>query len=191
MIMLLLLIPALCISISLYVMLLINFITSGNCDLILFITIFINIILSFFTIKIFIKSNSNIPFIMNLDNLSNSIHGYFSFIIMFLFGSSLILNSCFNKLNIFNLVIGILIFVSFIYITVEHIIKSKKEVLLLESVDEIEEYINCLNLIKEDTTYEFYVDKKIKYKENSKYLCKLNSNNKYIKKIIKEVIEID
>ena len=182
MIMLLLLIPALCISISLYVMLLINFITSGNCDLILFITIFINIILSFFTIKIFIKSNSNI---------SNSIHGYFSFVIMFLFGSSLILNSCFNKLNIFNLVIGILIFVSFIYITVEHIIKSNKEVLLLESVDEIEEYINCLNLIKEDTTYEFYVDKKIKYKENSKYLCKLNSNNKYIKKIIKEVIEID
>lgn len=193
MISLLVLIPIICISFTLYIMSLIDFIINNDLDIILIsLGAFISIIISFFVLKVFIRDNRHIPAIMNMDERSSSIHGYFSFIIMFLFGLSLVLNSIIFKINIFNLTIGLIVIVLFIFITIEYIIKSSKIILLLIDIDDIDSSFRLL--VFEDESggiYQYYVSKKHTYILNKHYLCKIQKSSKYIKKIIKEVIEID
>lgn len=190
---LLLLIPILCISFSLYIVSLIDFVLANNLDILMVsLTAFINIIVSFFVIKIFIRDNEHIAFIMNLDKLSSLIHGYFSFIIMFLFGLSLVINSFLFKINVNNLTIGTIIIGVFIYITIEHVLMSKEYILKLVDIDDSESNVNRLIFeSNNEEEFEHYVSKKEKYKVNSKYLCKVGKSSKCIKKIIKEVIELD
>lgn len=190
MISLLLLIPILCISFSLYIVSLIDFISANNLDILMVSsTAFINIIVSFFVIKIFIRDNEHIAFIMNLDRKSSLIHGYFSFIIMFLFGASLVINSFSFKININNLTIGSVIIVMFIYITIVHVLMSKEYILKLVDIDDSESNVNRLIFENNDEEeFEYYVSKKEKYKVNNKYLCKVGKSSRCIKKIIKEVV---
>ncbi len=192
MIIILLLIPLLCISFTLFVMSLIDFILNNNYNLIIILaTVFINIVLSFFIIKLFIKSNDDIPKILNLDKISNLIHGYFSFINMFLYGLALIINSLLFKINIYNIITGIIITILFIYITFEHVFRTDKIVLTLSSIDDTKEGIKCLYFCNNnDEMYEYYI-KEGTYKEDAKYLCKIGKSSKSIKKIIKEVIDMD
>lgn len=192
MIIILLLIPLLCISFTLYIMSLYYFIINNDHNLLMIlITVFVNIILSFFIIKIFIKTNEDIPSIMNLDKRSNLIHGYFSFINMFLYGISLIINSIIFKINIYNIITGIIIVILFIYITYEHVLRTDKIVLTLTGIDDTKKGLTCLYFCNNnDEMFEYYVKDNI-YKEDANYLCKIGKSSKCIKKILKEVIEIE
>lgn len=187
MISLLILLPILCIVLSLYVVMLINFVLTNDLDMMLtFLSAFLNVVISFFVIKTFISANGNIAFIRNLDRKSDIIHGYFSFILLFILGVSLVINSIVHKINMYNLIIGLFIIISFIIITYVHLIKTIKEALELTDIDDTEDELNCLIFLKNGEELEYYVNKKEKYKINSKYLCKISSSNGSIKKIIKE-----
>lgn len=169
-----------------------DFVLTNNLDILMTsLTAFVNIIISFFVIKIFIRNNDHIAYIMNLDKRSSLIHGYFSFIIMSLFGISLVLNSCIHKINVYNLTIGLVIIITFIYVTIEHVLKSTKEVLKLIDIDDTETNVNRLVFENDKEELEYYVNKKANYKVNNKYLCLVGKSSRCIKKIIKEVIEID
>lgn len=193
MIVLLFLIPILCISMSLYVVSLVSYIVMNSFDVLLTsVTAFISIVVSFFVIKIFIRDNEHIAFVMNLDRRSSLIHGYFSFFIMFLFGISLITNSFVHSYNLANLAIGFMFILLFLYVTFESVLKSQKQVLKLVDIDDIDE--NLDRLVFEDKTnqeYEYYVRKNSIYNVNKDYLCKIGKSSKLIKKIEKEVIDID
>lgn len=193
MISLLLLIPFFCISFSLYVLGLLDFIINNSFDIVLVTgSAFTSVVLSFFIIKNFICNNDHIASIMNLDKKSSIIHGYFSFFILFLFSISLIVNSFVFKYNMMNLIFGTMFIIAYIYITYEYIIKTETKVLKLVDIDDLDEDLNRLIFeINENEEAEYYVNKKTNYKKDKTYLCKINKSSKLINKVIKEVIELD
>lgn len=187
-----LLLFVLSISIILYIVSLGIFIVYNHLNIsMLIITLYSPIIVSFFFIKELIMLNEDKAIFRNLDNRFSVVHGYCSFVLLFLFGISLIFNSLIHRFSILNLVVGFMIFVLFIYITLKYILSVKNKVLMLVSVDDTEEGVNCLYFENGDDEYEFYVNKKKKYTSNVNYLCCLDGSSKYIKRIIKEVVRID
>ena len=188
MLVILLLIPIFCISMSIFIMNLINFIILNELDILLFTgTIFINIISSFFILKLFIKNNEESAFFMNLDQNFSIVYGFFSFCLMFIFGLFLIINSVVNEINIYYLSIGIILVVFFIFLTFMYFIKQEKRELILSNIDEFNESLNLLSFKSDDYLYKIYVSKKEEYIENKKYLCLINKSTNRIKKIKKEI----
>ncbi len=189
----LILIPLLCITVSLFIMSLFNFITINEFDIVLIsTTMFLNLILSFLISHLLIKtSKNNSRILLNLENRFLSIFGFYSFNIIVLFGLALIINSLIFQVNIFNLVIGSMIIIFYIWIFFSYIVINKNKVLNITVVDKINNYIDLLYLSDETQEYELYVKHDETYTEGSSFLCKFNPMSKEVRKIIKRVIEVE
>ncbi|MCH5166693.1 MAG: hypothetical protein J1F35_02250 [Erysipelotrichales bacterium] len=105
---------------------LINFVTFNELDLLLLsITVLVNVITSFFILKLIINNNKESNFIKKIDRNFYAYYGYFCYLQLFIFGIFLIINSIINKINIIYLLIGIMLVLFFIYVTINYIIKRK------------------------------------------------------------------
>lgn len=127
------------------------------------------------------KLFKNSPFLNNLNLNTNILSSYISFILLFLFGISLMINSILFTFSIYKVFIGILIIVLFIYVNYFIFSSSEEELTVIATDKE-----NGLTLITfEDDAehgYEYYTlrkDIKIDYK----YRVKLNKKTKWIYKI--------
>lgn len=190
MVAILLLIPLLCISFSLYIMNLYNFIVFNDLDIIILIsTLFINIVFSYVLLKLLIKHNEIYPTILNIDEFFSLYYGYITFLELFLLAIGLILNSIVNSINIYYLTTGILIMLLFFYITYEYIIQSSKVYLTLESINPYNKHVNLLYFKDDKDFYQIYRSASITYEEDKRYLCLINKGTKRIKRIVKEASE--
>lgn len=187
-ILLLLLTPILCICLSFYIFTLVEYITSGTMDtVVLLLTIMLSLILSFIDLKLLINSNKKDIYLLNMDNKINTIHGYFSFILLFIFGVSLLIRSFINNTNIYDFILGMLLIILFIYVTYEYIFSSKTDVFEIEDIEEYDDNISLIYLSLNDLILEYFVLNKDGYKKNGKYEVIYKPNLKYIKKIKGEV----
>lgn len=192
MIFILILIPLLCITISLFIMSLFNYLTINELDIFLIsITMFLILVMGFITMRLLIKNSKETSVtLLNIDNNFLSIFGFYSFNIVALLGVSLVINSLIYQMNIFNFAIGLLIIVFYIWIFVSYILINKKKVFKITMVDKINDYIDLIYLSDDFHEYELYVKHDKKYIEEQSYLCKYNPMSKEIRKIIKRVIEV-
>ena len=184
----LLLIPILCVSLSLYIMTLINFIAFNELDNLLFLgTMLINIVTSFFIFKLIIKNGEQYALIMNMSCDFSNYYGYFSLILLFIFSISLIIHSVVNGMNIIHLTIGIILSLLFLVVTYLYFFKRERKELVLNSINEYNEYLNILYFYEDNHNYKIFLSKKINLVENKKYLCLVSKYSNTIKKIKKEI----
>lgn len=184
----LLLIPILCVSLSIFIMNLINFITLNELDILLFCgTTFVYILTSFFVLRQIIKTNEQSAFFMNLDRDFLEVYGYLSYLPLFIASIFFIIDSCLNELNLIYLISGIVICIFFLYITFQYFIRKEVKELKITNVSEYNKYVNLIYLTDEINTYEFYISNKIKLKEDSMYRCVLSKKTKKLKRIKEEI----
>lgn len=188
MILILILIPLLCIIISLFIMSLFNYLTINELDIFLVsITMFLILVIGFITMRLIIKnSQETSATLLNIDKNFLSIFGFYSFNIVVLLGISLVINSILYELNMFNFAIGVLIIIFYIWIFISYIIKNKKKVFTITMIDKINNYIDLIYLSDEEGEYELYVKHDKEYLEEQSYLCQYNPMSKEIRKIIKK-----
>lgn len=188
----LILIPLLCITVSLFIMSLFNYITLNELDIFLIsTTIFIILVLGFIIMRLLIKSSKETSArLLNIDNNFLSIFGFYSFNIVTLFGACLVINSLLYKINVFNLVIGLTIIGVYIWIFISYVLMNKNKTFTITMIDQVNKYIDLLYLSAGEEEYELYIKHDKKYVEEQSYLCKYNPMSKEIRKIIKRVIEV-
>ncbi len=181
---LLLLIPLICICLSLYGMTLINFVTINEFNITYFsLEIFVSIVLSYFIMRLIIKSYPASPVINNLDNSFSVIYGYISFSILAPSGIAFIANSIKFGINTYNLPIGILITCLYIFINY-YFFKRKNLNLTLIAIDKIDNNLLYLSFKSEENDiYTFYTNSNVVYKENNQYSCIINDFTKVLIKI--------
>ena len=188
----LILIPLLCITVSLFIMSLFNYVTMNELDIIMLsITMFFNLVLSFAIGHLIIKNNKDSSaYLLNLENRFLSVFGFYSFNIIVLFGIALVINSLLFSVNTFNVIIGLIIIIFYIWIFISYLIMNQNKVFNITVIDKINDHIDLIYLSDESGEYEFFVHHSKKYIEGSSYLCKYNKMSREVRKIIKEVIEV-
>ena len=188
----LILIPLLCITVSLFIMSLFNYITLNELDIFLIsTTIFIILVLWFVIMRLLIKSSKETSArLLNIDNNFLSVFGFYSFNIVTLFGVCLVINSLLYKINLFYFVIGLTIIGVYIWIFTSYVLMNKNKTFTITMIDHINKYIDLLYLSDGDQEYEIYIKHDKKYVEEQSYLCKYNPMSKEVRKVIKRVIEV-
>lgn len=188
----LILIPLLCITVSLFIMSLFNYITLNELDIFLIsTTIFIILVLWFVIMRLLIKSSKETSArLLNIDNNFLSVFGFYSFNIVTLFGVCLVINSLLYKINLFYFVIGLTIIGVYIWIFTSYVLMNKNKTFTITMIDHINKYIDLLYLSDGDQEYEIYIKHDKKYVEERSYLCKYNPMSKEVRKVIKRVIEV-
>lgn len=187
----LILIPLFCITVSLFIMSLFNYITLNELDIFMIsITMFIILVLGFVIMRLLINNSKETSvYLLNIDNNFLSIFGFYSFNIVALLGICLIINSIIYKMNIFNLTIGLVIMGVYIWIFVFYILTYKNKVFTITMIDKVNDFIDLIYLSDEEHEYELYIKHDQKYAEEQRYLCKYNPMSKEIRKIIERVVE--
>lgn len=189
MLLILILIPLLCITLSLFIMSLINYVTINELDVLMIsTTLFLILVLCFVTIRLLIKNGKNTSvLLLNIDRNFLSIFGFLSFTIVAFLGICLLINSLLFKINIFNLVIGIVIIIFYTWLFINYILRKKTKVFSITMIDKVNNYIDLICLSDDDHEYEIYVKHNKKYIEDASYLCAYNPMSKEIRRIIKSV----
>lgn len=122
----LLLIPILCVSLSIFLVDLINFVLFNELDILLLISsLFINLITTFITLKIIIKNIKGKIF-TTINNNFYKVLTYYLLCLTSIVGIFFLINSIKNGANIIYLIIGCLFILMLIIATFNLLIKRKK-----------------------------------------------------------------
>lgn len=160
-------------------------------SLLLIISILVVLILSYIILKIMTKEFKYSCIFQNINNSLLAIHGYLSYTLIFFFAISLLYNSIFINYDIFNLTIGVIITLLYLYITINYIGNNSIGVFMITDIEECGKNLYLITLSNKDDIYEYYVNNIDSLNEGKSYKCKFNMSLKSIKKIINEVIVID
>lgn len=191
MVLILLSIPVLCVSLSLYVMSLYNLAISGNMtDPLMLMSLLFSIIFSFISIHLIVKNLPVSAKLLNFKNRVISVIGYISIILFTLFGVSLFINMMITEFDVMKFFISIGTILLFTYATYIMFIYKEVKVFNLFSIEK-EGKVYLLSFSSDDDEIaEVYVNSKKEYKENKNYSVLYNKYMKLIVKIKNEVIDI-
>ena len=188
---LLLLIPLYLIALVFNIGTLVNIIINNEVNFVYFaISIVVIYFLGIIILHLLGKCFNDVPKIRNLDGEEFALTSTVIITINFLFAMCIYAQTIIYELNVVNIIIASAILVIYVFYMVALKRQHKLVTYKLISVDTKHKlYDELLFEGKDNSLYEFSVNKKHSYLEDRSYLCKASSRRIY--KIIKEVIDID
>ncbi len=182
-VLLLILIPIFCMSISVYASMLYLYVQGDSQLVPLLISIFLVVIIGYILPRIFYKLyKSNTASSLNAEKKVVLLSNYISYIVLLAFGIALLLRCIKNDENVLEIYLAGGIVFLFIYITYAYYLAYQKLEWTIIDVSEKNKKTNILMIEnKEYGLFQVYVNSTEKYEIGKKYTFKFNPNSKVFK----------
>ena len=182
-VLLLLLIPIFCMSVSIYASMLYLYVQGDTHLVPMLISIFLVVIIGYVLPRIFYKLyKSNTASSLNAEKKVILLSNYISYIVLLAFGISLLIRCIKNDENVLEIYLAGGIVFLFIYITYAYFIGYQKLEWTIIDVTEKNKKTNILMIEnKEYGLYQVYTNSSDKYEVGKRYTFKFNPNSKIFK----------